>query len=111
MDTTKKVEKEEIEATGEVTVEPEKPKFGARVKGFFARNKKKFIIGGLAAAGIAAGALVKNHRDKLRAEEEADEAERTALAEDWYERGLAAGRALPEATDSEVTEDANEEES
>lgn len=101
-------EEEKKTETVEVTVEA-KPKFGARVKGFFKRHKTKFIIAGLGAAGIAAGALVKQHKDKVREQEEADEAERTALAEEWYNRGLTAGQAsLPESTES--TESTTEDE-
>ena len=93
------------------TNEAPKHKFGEKVKGFFSRNKKKFIIGGLAAAGIAAGALVKNHRDKVRDAEAEDEAARAELAEEWYNRGLAAGQgALPEP-ESEVADDTDTEES
>ena len=98
------------ETNGEVIVET-KPKFGDKVKSFFSRNKKKFIIAGLGAAGIAAGVLVKNHKDKLRAEEEADEAERNALAEDWFSRGLEAGRSSIPETIEEPVEVMNEEES
>lgn len=105
----KKIVAEEKQNEQTVTVES-KPKFGTRIKAFFGRNKKKFIIAGLGAAGIAAGVLVKQRKDKLRAAEEADEAERAALAEDWYNRGLLAGQAaLPEET-SESTESTTEDE-
>ena len=110
------MDEKKIMATEEVkdveVIDETKPKFGTRVKSWFSRNKKKFIIAGLGAAGIAAGVLVKQHKDKLRAEEAEDDAARAELAEEWYQRGLDAGRnALPEATDSETASETDEEES
>ena len=109
MDELKKNQEQQNEGN-QTPNEAPKQKVGTKVKAFFSRNAKKFVIGGLAGAGIVAGILVKKHRDEVRAAEAEDEAERTALAEEWYERGLAAGQgALPEPT--EADSETNEEES
>lgn len=105
MDNSKKVIDMEQAAEDNVSVET-KPTAKDKAKSWWKRNKKKILIGVgavLAVGGMAAAKTIKDRRDDAAAQDEAD---RQALAEDWYQRGLEEARsapAIPEAVEVDYT--------
>lgn len=89
MDKNEKViEMVEAEQNAQETVIETKPKFGAKVKAWAKRNKRKILIvagAALAVGGAAAAKAYKDRKDEAAAQSEAEQAQ---LAEEWYQKGL-----------------------
>lgn len=78
----------EAEDNAQEVVVEQKPKFKDKAKTWWGRNKKKVLIGfgvALAAGGMAATKAIKDRKDAAEAQAEA---ERTELAENWYQNSL-----------------------
>lgn len=103
MDNEKKVISMEQAAEADVSVET-KPKFMS--KEWRKQNRKKILIPVGVGLGILGLAIGKAIVDK-KAEASAEEAQRTELAEEWFNRGLEEARsapAIPESVDVEYTQ-------
>ena len=86
MDENKVVMKIDEENQTVEVVAPTKLKFKDKVKNFWAKNKKKIIIGGIAAIGIAGGAIATEKILEKRAQE-VDEPDPDA--ESWLGNAMA----------------------
>lgn len=103
MDNEKKViDMEQGNGTVPVIVEPKKS-MKEKAKAWWDRNKKKILIGGVAVLTAGGMAAAKAYKDRKEEEAAQTEAERNALAEEWFQKGLEEARAsapaIPEAVD------------
>lgn len=88
MSNEKVIEMVEAENNSQENVVETKTKFRDKAKAWWGRNKKKVLIGAgvvLAAGGMTATKAIKDHKNAAEAQAEA---ERTELAENWFQNSL-----------------------